>query len=111
MVTKTSQVFLEHLCYMHSYFAPCPWLRNMSCATGRPLVVTFKKSKVEEEVTFDGIPSWDALGRKVEELYRELEAEKFRLKAGKLELSEANWVGYAASNPSMTLGVSGLLMP
>uniref|UniRef100_A0A6T5TRE9 Uncharacterized protein n=1 Tax=Chlamydomonas chlamydogama TaxID=225041 RepID=A0A6T5TRE9_9CHLO len=72
---------------------------------GIPVTITLKKGKTSHEVTFNGTPTWSALESKVEELYRELRAEQFRLKAGKRELSEKNWHAYAKAKPFMTLGV------
>ena len=90
----------------------CGFPCHATLPSGQLLLVTFKKSQVVQEVTFSGIPSWRDIRRKVEDLYLELKAEEFRLKAGKLELSEANWPGCAAEtfrkSSTMILRVSNL---
>ncbi len=73
------------------------------------MLVAFKKGKVAHEATFDNTPTWQLLCKRVEDLYPELEAEDFSLKAGKLELSAQNWPGVAEGKPSMALGVSSNL--
>ncbi|GFH17124.1 uncharacterized protein HaLaN_13685 [Haematococcus lacustris] len=80
-------------------------------AAGKSLIVTFTKGQKVEEVTFNEFPSWRALVRKVEDLFHELEAEEFRVKAGRLELSEQNWPSVAAGESIITLGVVSICRP
>ncbi|KAL6751198.1 hypothetical protein V8C86DRAFT_2783257 [Haematococcus lacustris] len=78
---------------------------------GKSLIVTFKKGQKVEEVTFNEFPAWRTLVRKVEDLFHELEAEEFRVKAGRLELSEQNWPSVAAGASVITLGVVSICRP
>ncbi|KAJ9531914.1 hypothetical protein QJQ45_003627 [Haematococcus lacustris] len=78
---------------------------------GKSLIVTFKKGQMVEEVTFNEFPAWRTLVRKVEDLFHELEAEEFRVKAGRLELSEQNWPSVAAGASVITLGVVSICRP
>lgn len=84
--------------------------------TGKAVLITFKKAKVERTVTFSHMPSWLELCQSVEDVFTELQAEAFDLLADQAKLSNDLWPGSAemtvtAKQTTMTLQVRSGVAP